>query len=243
VLDRRRLHQCAHRAGKVLEALGAAPAHPGDGGGHQLHAEQVGHRLGQPVLGKKLIVQQVDHHRGDPRPVLHRRRDIGGKGRPHPLATPAAAAGMRPVFGDQQRLRLGQIEYLAYAVAGGCLRSQPRTAGRTGVGIVRDDGVRFGHLPQGLSFMPFLPAWQLAGRFAQAPRPRFALGLGQPVAGRRFAAVGAVQPQLAFQFGNPCQQHRVFGAKALHFLLDRCRGGSRLSSIVGKRRVLGQSHG
>ena len=67
VLNRRRLDQGAHRAGKVLVALGAAPAHPGDGGGHQRDAEQGGHGLGQPVLGQKLMVQQVDHHRDDPR--------------------------------------------------------------------------------------------------------------------------------------------------------------------------------
>ena len=160
MLDRRRLDQGAHRAGKVLVALGAAPAHAGDGGGHQLDAEQVGHRLGQPVLGQKLIVQQVDHHRDDPRPVLHRRRDAGGKGRPRPLATVAAAAGMRPVFGDQQRLWLGQIEHLADAVAD--RRRQRRTAARTGVRIMVDGGVRFGHLPQRLALMPFLPAGGLA---------------------------------------------------------------------------------
>ena len=162
MLDRRRLDQGAHRAGKVLVALGAAPAHAGDGGGHQLDAEQVGHRLGQPVLGQKLIVQQVDHHRDDPRPVLHRRRDVGGEGRPRPLATVAAAAGMRPVFGDQQRLWLGQIEHLAHAVADGRRRRQRRTAARTGVRIMVDGGVRFGHLPQRLALMPFLPAGGLA---------------------------------------------------------------------------------
>jgi hypothetical protein len=99
-----------------------------------------------------------------------------------------------------------------------------------------DGGVRFGHLPQRLALMPFLPAGGLAGRFAQAAR--LAPELLQPVAGRRLTAVGAVQPQSAFQFGNPRLHRCVFRAKTRHFRHHRCRGGSRLRSIFSTGGVL-----
>src|SRR5215472_11566030 len=47
VLDRCAGHEVAHRDDEVLQAGGASPAHPGDGRGGQLDAEQVGHQLGQ----------------------------------------------------------------------------------------------------------------------------------------------------------------------------------------------------
>jgi hypothetical protein len=57
-----------------------------------------------------------------------------------------------------------------------------------------DDVVWFGNLPQGLAFVAFLAAWFLARWFARTARPRRLL---QPVAGRWFAAVAAVQTKPA----------------------------------------------
>jgi hypothetical protein len=70
MLDRRRLDQRAYGVGKALEALGAGPAHPGDGGGHQPDAEQIGHRLGQPIL------RPVRRSAGRTAPVPSRPREI-----------------------------------------------------------------------------------------------------------------------------------------------------------------------
>jgi hypothetical protein len=36
----------------ISAMLGVAPAHSGDGGGDQLHAEEVAHQLGQSILGQ-----------------------------------------------------------------------------------------------------------------------------------------------------------------------------------------------
>jgi hypothetical protein len=152
VLDRRGLDPRAYGVGEPLGAPGAGPAHPGDGRGHQPDAEQVGHRLGQPVLGQKLVVQQVDHDRQEARAILHRGRDPLGKQRPGFPAAPAAAAAIRPMLGDDQRLRLGQIEHLARAAPRGHRGRQRQTAGPTGLGVVIDGDVRSGDLAQGLTF-------------------------------------------------------------------------------------------
>jgi hypothetical protein len=60
-----------------------------------------------------------------------------------------------------------------------------------------DGGVRCFSAAQRPTWMTFLSAGLFAGGFAQAPR---AWRLLQSIAGRRFAAVGAVQAEAAFQF-------------------------------------------
>jgi hypothetical protein len=56
---------------------------------------------------------------------------------------------------------------------------------------------------QRLARVALLSAGPLAGPFPQIADPWRLL---QPVAGRRLAAVAAVQPELAFQFGDACLQ-------------------------------------
>jgi hypothetical protein len=57
----------AHRGGEIVEARGTALAHGGDGRGHQMHAEQIGHPFGQALLRQQLIVRQIDDEGRDPR--------------------------------------------------------------------------------------------------------------------------------------------------------------------------------
>jgi hypothetical protein len=249
VLDRRGLDQRAYGVGEPLGAPGAGPAHPGDGRSHQPDAEQVGHRLGQPVLGQKLVVQQVDHDRQEARAILHRGRDPLGKQRPGFPAAPAAAAAIRPMLGDDQRLRLGQIEHLARAAPRGHRRRQRQTTGPTGLGVVIDGDVRSGDLAQGLTFVALLPAGRFAGRLAQTAGARFPLRLVQPVAGRRLTAVGTVQPQPTLQLRHPRQQHRdgllercVLRPKPCILLRQRRRGGDLIGG-GSAGSVLGRSHG
>ena len=80
-------------------------------------------------------------------------------------------------------------------------------------------------LAQGLAGMALLSARLLAGPLAKtADANRLLL---QPVAGRRFAAVAAVQPKLAFQFGDPRLQLRDPGLQRRvlvpQYRVDRCR--------------------
>ena len=248
VLDRGSLHALAHRFGEPREALRAASAHPGKGRRHQPDPEQISHGLGQPVLGQQLVVEQIDHDRQEARAILHRGRDLLGKWRPGFPAAPAAAAAIRPMLGDDQRLRLGQIEHLARAAPRGHRGRQRQTAGPTGLGVVIDGDVRIGDLAQGLAFVALLPAGWFAGPLAQTARTRLPLGLVQPVAGRRFAAVGTVQPEPALQLRHPRQQHRngflkhrILGSKPRK--LARRRDASGLRSGDGARSVLGRSHG
>ncbi len=70
-------------------------------------------RVPQPILRQEVGVLKVDHHPGNARAVLHRRRHPVGERRPAHRPAMPAAPGMRPVPGHLQRTRLGQIEDLA----------------------------------------------------------------------------------------------------------------------------------
>jgi len=110
----------------------ASPAHPGDGGGDQLDAEQISHQFDQTILGQQLVVQQIHHERRDPRAILHRRVDpIGKRGAGVRPATGAHAV-MGAMLGDDERSRLGQVKHLASVVAATHGGRPCRTAGRTG---------------------------------------------------------------------------------------------------------------
>jgi hypothetical protein len=69
------------------------------------------------ALGQQLVVEQID--RQEAWAILHRGRDLLGKRRPSFPSAPAAAATIRSMLGDDQRLRLGQIEHLARAASRG----------------------------------------------------------------------------------------------------------------------------
>ncbi len=57
VLDRCGCHVVAHGVGKTHEAVRTILADPGNGGGDQLDAEQVGHQCSKALLRQQLIVQ------------------------------------------------------------------------------------------------------------------------------------------------------------------------------------------
>src|SRR3954471_22360900 len=84
-------------------------------------------------------------------------------------------------------------------------RGQRRAARRAGLRVVVDGGVGSFGATQGLARMAGLPAAWLTGGLPQVADPRW---LPQPGAGRWLAAVAAVQPDLAFQLGDPLPQRR-----------------------------------
>ena len=139
VFDRRRCDVVSHDIGKALEAPGTVPADPGDGRGHQLHPEEIGHQLDQTLLGQQLVVQKIEHESADPRAVLHGRVDAVGKRRPRLRAAGGASAIVCTMFGDDERLRLGQIEHLPGAVADAHVRIEARAAPRAGRRVMIDD--------------------------------------------------------------------------------------------------------
>ena len=200
----RRFHQVADHLDDAFEAPGAASAHPRDGRRNQGDGEQIRHQLGQTIFGQELVVRQVDHHGPDPRAIPHRAGDASGKGGPGLPATSPATATMRPMLHDHQGPGLGQIENLAGTMAGGHLRRQSRTTVRAGLGIMIGNRVGFGDLAQGLALVALLPARLAARLLAQAPgAPPLLLPrrrLAQSIAGRRLAAVGAVQAEPALEF-------------------------------------------
>ena len=135
-----------------------------------------------------------------------------GKSAPGLPATSPATATMRPMLHDHQGPGLGQIENLAGTMAGGHLRRQSRTTVRAGLGIMIGNRVGFGDLAQGLALVALLPARLAARLLAQAPgAPPLLLPrrrLAQSIAGRRLAAVGAVQAEPALKFVEPCRQRQ-----------------------------------
>ena len=163
VLDRRRCDMVSHDIGEALEAPGTVLADPGDGRGHQLHPEEIGQQLDQTLLGQQLVVQEIEHESADPRAVLHGRVDAVGKRRPRLRAAGGASAIVCTMFGDDERLRLGQIEHLPGAVADARVRIEARAAPRAGRRVMIDDVIGISDLPQGLAFVTPLPA-RLLGR-------------------------------------------------------------------------------
>ena len=208
VLDRRRCDMVSHDIGEALEAPGTVLADPGDGRGHQLHPEEIGQQLDQTLLGQQLVVQEIEHESADPRAVLHGRVDAVGKRRPRLRAAGGASAIVCTMFGDDERLRLGQIEHLPGAVADARVRIEARAAPRAGRRVMIDDVIGISDLPQGLAFVTFLPARLLGRTFPQARHPRRLL---QSIARRRLAAVRTVQSELALKFGNPRLQGFILG--------------------------------
>src|SRR6516162_1625547 len=52
------------------EPLGASGTHPRDGSRNHLQAEQIRQEFRKPILGQKVIVEQIDHKGADPRTIL-----------------------------------------------------------------------------------------------------------------------------------------------------------------------------
>jgi hypothetical protein len=199
MFDRCRCHAIAYRVGEPLEAFGTVLADPGDGCGDQMHAKQVGHQRCQTFFRQQLVVQQIQHKGRNPLAVLHRCGDAFGKRRARLRAAGRAKATVRTVFRDNQRLWFGEIEHLPGDVAGRHRRSQRLAARGANLRIMVDGGVGCRSPAQRLAWVALLSTGPLAGPLPQIADPWRLL---QPVAGRRLAAVAAVQPKLALQFGD-----------------------------------------
>jgi hypothetical protein len=165
-------------------------------------------------------MQQVQHERSDLLAVLHRSRNPFGERRSRLRATRSATAGVCTVLGDDQRPWFRQIEHLPGDVAARCRGGQRCAAPSAGQRIMVDGGVGFCNLAKRFAGMPLLTAGLLAGRFAQAADTRRLL---QPVAGRWFAAVAAVQSETALQFSDACQKRLSLADKKLDL---RLQGGN-----------------
>jgi hypothetical protein len=197
VLDRDGLNPPGESVHESLKPPRAGAAHPGQGGRRELHPEQIGHQLDQPLRGDELIMEQIQDPGGDPRPVLHRGGDVLGEGRPGRLPALGAGAAVGAVLGDHQGLRRGEVEDLAGAVRRRRLRGQGRPAGRPLPRVMILDHVRLGRRTPGLPGVTALSAGLPARGLPPALRPSGRLL--QPIAGRRLAAVSAGQPQLPLQ--------------------------------------------
>ena len=113
------------------------------------------------------------------------------------------------MFRDDQGLRFGKIEHLPRGVARGRRTGQGTAAPATGLGEMIDGGIGVFCPTQRFAGVALLSAGLLAGAYAQAA------GAGglllQPITGRRLAAVAAVQPELALQFGVACLKRGDLG--------------------------------
>jgi hypothetical protein len=185
---------------KARKTFGASPAHAGDGRGCQFDAEQIDHQCSEAVLGQHLIVRQIDDEGCDSVAVLHRCVDTVWKLRARRCTAGLTMAIMRPMFGHDDRLRLGQIKHLSCAMAHAGFRIKTHTAGRTGRRVMIDDFIGNGGSLQGLAFVTLLPARFLARPLAQGRHPRRFL---EPIARRWLAAVRTVQSKPTLKFGYP----------------------------------------
>ena len=190
----------AHGIGEALEPLSAVLAEPSDGCRDELDPEEVSHQRGKPLFRQQLVVQQIQHERADAFAVLHRRGHPFGECRPSLRAAGDAPAAIRTVFGHNQRSWLGQIEYLPRDVIRRHRRGQRFAARDAGLWIMVDGGIGPLNPAKRLARVAPLPAGLLARRCPQAADPL--RWLVQSVAGRWLAAVAAVQPEAALQFGN-----------------------------------------
>ena len=208
MLDRGGGDQHLHRVGEAAEVLRALVAHAGDGGAAQAHGEQQRHQGCQTFLGQMLRIAQIHHDGGKARTILHRRVHPFGKRRPRGGAAGRALAGMRAMFGHHRRRRGRQIDHLPRRMAAGGRRAQRLAAVRAGRRIVVDHHIRHRARLARRPRVSLLAAALAPRPLAQAACPR---RLRQPVTGGRLAAVAAVEPKPALQFGYPRHQHRQLG--------------------------------
>ena len=181
----------------------AAPGHARRGALADRGAEQLGQRRGGALLGQELPDVEVEHDRGEPRPVLHRRahplRRRGAGGGPT-----VAATGDELVFDDAHGHRR-QVEHLpAFHPHLGRV-GQARPTARARAGLVPAPLVRVVDQRQRRTRMPGLPT-----RLTTTPSPqRLRRRLGdRRVRRRRLRRVGRFHPQPALQLGVLGLQHR-----------------------------------
>ena len=154
---------------------------------------------------------EIDRRRLDALAILGRRDQPLGKSRFRFAATVAATMDRSAVFGHLDHA-LGKVEHLSVFRADHRTRVKPgATMAADGCGVL-DNPVGVGGLAKRIAPVALLPAAQFARAPAQAAKN--ARLLLQPVARRRFRAVGAVQPQPAPKLG-------VLRAKRLDLALQR----------------------
>ena len=112
MLDWRSRHKVTDQCGKAFQPARAGPAHVGNAGGAELYTEEVCHQFRQPILGQQLVMLQVDDKCRDARAILDGRVHALGKGSARHDTAPGTAALVRPVFRDNERLRIGKVEDL-----------------------------------------------------------------------------------------------------------------------------------
>ena len=193
-------HEAAHCFSEALQARGAGAAHALDRRGGDPDVKQIGHERDEALLRKQLLVRQIDRESGDPRAILHRRVYALRKRAPRSRAAARALADMRPMLGDDERARLGQVVHLTRRVIERHAARQRAAASRTDRRKMIDDLIRRGGLAESLALVALLPARLFVRALTQARHPRRLL---QPVARRRLAAVGTVQAEPPLEFPNP----------------------------------------
>ena len=227
VLDRRRCDMVSHDIGEALEAPGTVLADPGDGRGHQLHPEEIGHQLDQTLLGQQLVVQEIEHKA--------------------PIRGPYCTGALTP-SGNGARVSAPQAAHRQ-----SCARCSVTTRGRgsgrsntcrmlwptlvsdpgprrpkAGRRVMIDDLIGISDLPQRLAFVTLCPP----GSCRNVPAGSYPCRLLQPIARRRLAAVRTVQPEPALKFGHPRSQRRIpaFSAaiSAIRSSVDGTLGVSRI---------------
>jgi hypothetical protein len=193
----------ADGVGEGFQRLGRAAGHRADRGRRNLDAVKVVQELDDPVLRQQLHRRQIGDHGREVRPVLDRPSHRLGECRPRRRPAVRAAAVVGAVLGHLQRLWIGQVEDLAGLMADRVRQAKGAATAGAGRRQVVEDGLGMFGLPQRAAGVPLLAAGLAARRLAQAGRAR---RLPQPIAGRRLAAVGAVQSKLPLQFRHTRQQ-------------------------------------
>ena len=152
-----------HERGDVrrdsLELLGLSFA-PGDDAGRTKprRADEVGHRLRDPVLGNELLHIEIDRRRSDARAILSRRDHRLRETRRGLAAAVGATIDHRLMFGDFQS-RLGRIEHLTLLNARDHRCRQSGQAMATRFRLVPFDDVGLCDLLQPIAGMSRLATW------------------------------------------------------------------------------------
>lgn len=182
------------------------PRHPAGHGRHAAladrHSEQIRHRGGDPFLRPALGHQQVDHDRGQPRPVLDRDCHLG-RSRPRRASPATAVAGHQLMLGHRGAHRRHLEDLPTRQPYLGRPGQVPPTV-RTCPGLVPHHHIRVVHLPQRLTLVSRLPTGLAPRPTPQRPRRR----LGQPLRGWRPIRVTRVLPQPPLQLGDPLLRRR-----------------------------------
>ena len=146
-------------------------SHPGDDAGRtdQRRAEQIVQRLRGPILGDQLLDVEIDRRRLDALAILGRRDHAFGKRRLRHASAMLAAIDRGLMFRDQQRA-LGKIEHLALLDPYRRLRVERRTTMSARAGLMPNNGIGIGDLPQRAALVALLAAARLARATAKASR-------------------------------------------------------------------------